>query len=678
MKINRFAVSIIAFGMSVVAVTAQATDYYVDGVNGDDAADGLSPASAFKTLDKGFASAYSANIAAGTNGQGNSLGSSTVTMVAGAGPYTLPGARNVEGEIALVGGGGVADVESTGANAHLYVAGRYNNHATSPNNGALTLQGVDWLKTTSGALCVGYNTGYAGPIEGVLSILGGSFVYEQTADAHIGSYTANNSTDAPVEGQFSIGAGTAPVSLAFGNLNVGYRVQAVSTAVGLIDFRANAGGTMSVGTALRTGMNGKPSVGGILLGTNWTLNVGSGSGTVAIGQGGNSVVSTGRVSFAKGGAFNAALTDFAVGYGNGNSTGETHGELLGGEGTSVDVVTKTFRVGSSPGNGKASGIVDFTASDGGALSATASFSVGFRNSLGEVRLGENWDVQIGSPSAPVKQMDVGYGDGKSATGLVSVASGCFAAYATNLWMTYGKSPSASATIQTGASDFTLWAQNAYVGHDQDGRQVRGEIDASASTNASVVLGTLRMGYASSGSPSFFGRLALGRGAGTVESLYMGVGADPVEGLRCSRLVLSGFEMGVATRLEIRRSGQIQVGVAGKSAGPAIASTASLVFTDTRTTASGPGVDIVFSALPEGMRRASVLNHDAILWGFKWEGDRVADIGTLIADGKVAYDTSALDAATADATGVFHDAATDATYIGLYVRTAQDPLLVIVR
>ena len=111
MKINRFAASIVALGMSAVAITAHAADYHVDGVNGDDADDGLSTASAFKTLDKGFASAYSANIAAGTNGEGSCLGSSTVTMIAGAGPYTLPGARNVEGEIALVGGGGFADVE---------------------------------------------------------------------------------------------------------------------------------------------------------------------------------------------------------------------------------------------------------------------------------------------------------------------------------------------------------------------------------------------------------------------------------------------------------------------------------------------------------------------------------------------------------------------------------------
>ena len=159
---------------------------------------------------------------------------------------------------------------------------------------------------------------------------------------------------------------------------------------------------------------------------------------------------------------------------------------------------------------------------------------------------------------------------------------------------------------------------------------------------------------------------------------MGVGADPVEGLRSSRLELSGFELAVATRLEVRRSGRIQVEAVGKSAGPAIASTASLIFTDARTTASGPGVDIVFAPLPEGVRRATASSHDAILWGFKWAGDHVADIGTQIDDGKVAYDTSALDSATADATGVFYDAATDATYIGLYVRTAQDPLLVIVR
>jgi hypothetical protein len=294
-----------------------------------------------------------------------------------------------------------------------------------------------------------------------------------------------------------------------------------------------------------------------------------------------------------------------------------------------------------------------------------------------VRLGENWDVRIGSAAAPINQMIIGYGDGKCATGIVSVASGSFAAFATNLWMTYGKSPSASSSILAGASDFMLRAQTAYIGYDQDGRQVRAEIDASASGNASVDFGTLRLGY-NSNSPHQYGRLALGRGAGIAGTIYMGVPADPIESSRAARLELNGFELVVTNRVEIRRSGQVRITVNGKSAGPSIASSASLIFTDARTTASGPGIDIVFNALPEGVRRASVSNHDAILWGFKWEGDRVADIGALIAGGKIAYDASGLDALTAAVTGVFHDPATNATYIGLYTRALHDPSLIIVK
>ena len=142
--------------------------------------------------------------------------------------------------------------------------------------------------------------------------------------------------------------------------------------------------------------------------------------------------------------------------------------------------------------------------------------------------------------------------------------------------------------------------------------------------------------------------------------------------------MNGFELAVTNALTLRRSGQVRVAVDGKSAGPAFAANASLVFTDTRTTASGPGIDIVFSALPAGVRRSLPAYHDSIVWGLKWEGDRVADIGALVAAGKVAYDASELDALDAAATGLFYDAATDATYIGLYTRTDHDPSLILVR
>lgn len=51
---------------------------------------------------------------------------------------------------------------------------------------------------------------------------------------------------------------------------------------------------------------------------------------------------------------------------------------------------------------------------------------------------------------------------------------------------------------------------------------------------------------------------------------------------------------------------------------------------------------------------------------------------LVPGGNIAYDASGLDALSAAATGVFHDPATGATYIGLYTRTLHDPSLIIVR
>jgi hypothetical protein len=788
-----------------VACAALAADWHVDGATGNDNNNGLSAASAFRSFGKGFSTAYGANIAAGTNAQGVCESEGVIHLQTGGGPltHTSTSALHAEGSLALVGEGGDAALALTGPS--LLVAARYNGHLNPPKNGSLLLQNVNLFKTGAGSLGVARNDGVLGDLDGVLTTSGGAFVFESAGGANIGTFSGNNSLAAEVEGRVIFGEGTAPVSLAASELNIGWRYTPLPSAVGLFDAAAVTGGSLAVAGTVRVGAGGKPAVGTLRLGTDWTVTAGSGiaSGLVGIGHGGNGVAATGTVSFAKGGSLTAATGTFGVGYGTGTSSGDADGALFGGEGTSAFIASSNFYCGFLPGLGRARGRMDFSASQGGSLAAanvfyvgynrgngevrlgtnwtvtagtgiasgvveigfagnggaatgTVSFAkegsltvatrvfgvgygdgnssgdidgallggegtsafiassnfycgasapngqgrgrmdfsasrggslaaenvfyAGYRNVCGEVRLGEDWTVRIGSENAPAAVLGIGYGDinYKCATGMVSMASGRFQAFAAKVGVGYGKNGNGFGQLNTGTAAFTLCATNVWVGYEQDGNPISGEVDAGASTNVAFFCdGTLTIG-GGSGSRSFYGRLALGKGAGQTGTITMGVTGDPVENVRAARLELNGFEMGVTNAITLRRSGKVVVTVDGKAAGIGLAPGAVLTFVDTRTVESGPAIDITFAALPEKTKPAVPAMADRLLWGFKWAGDHVADVNAHLAAGRMAYDVSALSEKAQAAAGVFYDGATDATYIGLYTRIVKDGTMVNVR
>ena len=358
------------------------------------------------------------------------------------------------------------------------------------------------------------------------------------------------------------------------------------------------------------------------------------------------------------------------------------------------VWTKTFNVGGL-GTTKGIGILDLSAVDNGMLKATRAANIGsFRGTCrGTVALGRGWTVAFGTAEAPLSTVNVGYNSyaDSVADGNYSMVGGSFGLFATNATIAAGweaRSPHYARMVFDGVTNLTVHVPGAFT-LSQHGRNYNEMIDMSGLFDAynctnivfnvgKIILGiTVNTGAGITGS----GHLRLGRGRGVVGDLAMGTqsATSKVRGV----LDLRGMELVVTTFLNCGVSGIVSNTVDGVSSGLALVDACA----NCPTNAYLSPMAVDFAADPEpsnsrervGASWAETAND--WYWGFKWEGNHVAEIEALMngSQPKLVVDASGLSAPFAARCGVHYSAADNATYLGVPLwRRPMDGFVIMIR
>ena len=299
---------------------------------------------------------------------------------------------------------------------------------------------------------------------------------------------------------------------------------------------------------------------------------------------------------------------------------------------------------------------------------------------GNILLGSNGTFQVS------RYLHIGYNAG-CATGIVTVAAGGKVSFemkstsSNNLRVGCNCSINAYGVLDlSNVTGPVTLAPGADIAVGYSGTTSYGILDAGNSADVSVRCNRMWIGNRSTSDA--YGRITLGRGEGTIsETLNIGKDAAVTSENR-GLLELNGMELSITGRVSLLRSGAVRVTVDGKSAGLRLfdGTLSNKLNVDAQSlVAADSGIGITFVSPPPGKKVLDSANGaDSICWGFKWEGNHVADIETLQASGRLAWDTSALDTQAAAATRLFHDTDDDATYIGFYMRdhTPQGTMFII--
>ena len=327
------------------------------------------------------------------------------------------------------------------------------------------------------------------------------------------------------------------------------------------------------------------------------------------------------------------------------------------------------------------GSLNLQNSGGGTLKAL-SLNVGHtgafntKNAEGHINIGSNWTVRIGTSGLRDGLLLLGE-RAAAATGTVTMAEGgTFEANLNQLYVGKECLVAGEGVLDLSALKGAVEIRTTYTVIASGGSgPAYGVVDAGNSTSVVFsVVNSLDIGYGNGGARTgdAYGKLALGRGTGLAAASVRLGNRNTLTETNLGLLQLNGMELSVSNSIVLSRSGAVRSVVDGKSSGlNLLSNSSSAVSYDgsvVTTVANGGGIGITFVSPPPGKRTAaSPAAADSICWGFKWAGNHAADVNTLITAAKLAYETSTLDAVTAAATGVFYDAATDATYIGFYTR-----------
>jgi hypothetical protein len=417
----------------------------------------------------------------------------------------------------------------------------------------------------------------------------------------------------------------------------------------------------------------------ILLGEHWTVAFGTPERPVAFSMAYPTGASSNKSALwdQTSGSFAAHFSTFSLGYGTVNSPTKTaSGVMRFGAGTAIDIAASNLYVAC--GNElTVTGRLDAAATENGKLTVASSFQLGCQQNgqyrCGELLLGTNWTVRIGAEDAPAYECWFSvpsFGKGICLyESRFTMEGGSFEAYCTNIVV----AGTAMNTQYASTSEVRLSRlTNAVVRADtllvgEVSRQTStscsssGVLDMGDASNIRLDVGTIHVGYtAYTNSSSFSGNsvVRLGSGKGTVGDCVVGNGSrsnSPVYGL----LELNGMRLAITNGLILGAHGTVTNNVSDAPSGFDISAGVTPIL-------SGKMV-INFTQVPEEKLLATVANADGVCWGLAWTGDHAGEINALIAANRIVVDTSALAADAAAATGVFYDAATDATYIGFYTR-----------
>jgi len=241
---------------------------------------------------------------------------------------------------------------------------------------------------------------------------------------------------------------------------------------------------------------------------------------------------------------------------------------------------------------------------------------------------------------------------------------------------------ASGALTLGASSRLVVSSGAVFDVGRNDANNSGAAGGGALTAAGgaleAKLDQLNVGYnaaaggAATGTVDFTGLSSL---ALTSATIRVGVGANAAGLLLCSGTVVR-----VTESLAIGSGGTVTNRITSPYSGFFITNSlaAGLSIDSGATIASGHGLDIVFLTRPSGMTTATVATAEGIYYGFKWAGDHTNDIKALLGSDEIngtlngdvlRWDDSALPAPFSGAVQILYDAATDATYIGCYIRSS---------
>jgi hypothetical protein len=417
----------------------------------------------------------------------------------------------------------------------------------------------------------------------------------------------------------------------------------------------------------------------ILLGEHWTVAFGTPEKPVAFSMAHPTGASQNKSAFwdQPSGSFAAHFSAFRLGYGQVNSPASiASGIMRFGAGTAVDIAASNLYVACGT-ELTATGRLDAAATENGRLTVAASFQLGCQANgqwrRGELLLGTNWTVCIGSESAPAYECWFSVPNSAKSLCLYesrfTMEGGSFEAYCTNIVVAGttrdSQYASASEIRLSRLTNAVIRADTLLVGEvsrkTSSSCSASGILDMGDASNIRLDVGTLHVGYtAYTNSYSFSGDsiVRLGSGEGSVGDCVVGNGTRsncPVYGL----LELNGMRLAVTNGLTLGAHGTVTNNVSGAPSGFDISAGVTPIL-------SGRMV-INFTRAPEEKFLATPANADGVCWGLAWAGDHAAEVSALIAAGCIAVDTSALASDAAAATGVLYDAATDATYIGFYTR-----------
>ncbi len=346
---------------------------------------------------------------------------------------------------------------------------------------------------------------------------------------------------------------------------------------------------------------------------------------------------------------------------------------------------------------------------------------------GVVRMGDGWDISIGTAVSPT-QFRIGRGgNGQLIAGTGGTFTGYFDSFSfaedgdatvdfsgiDNGSMTisggglFGSGSGSVATLKLG-EDWTIEVSGGTFGFGFQGAQAVVEASnltltgslsrfyvgtglsggGSIGGEATVALGGLGSGltmdqlWVARNGTDALGTLTVPAGNFTVTG-SAGIGTAPsgsgVMNLNGTTMPLTAA---ATTSLFIGANGRMNVNVGDLSCGPEVARDSRYGVSIGSTTTGGGGLMITFTENPtdpegKGFELGSVLDYDDIFYGFKWAGGRTdtvnsRELGYLVNNDYVAWDDSALTGVFAGAVDMFYDVDSDATYIGFYVSQVPEP------
>lgn len=423
----------------------------------------------------------------------------------------------------------------------------------------------------------------------------------------------------------------------------------------------------------------------VLLGEDWTVSFGTEGKPVffrvaySIADQHNKVATWEQ----KSGSFTAHFADFCLGYAAVNAPARVEaGVMHFGAGTDIDITTSNMYFAC--GNDSAStGRLDAASTENGKLTVLSKLQLANQSNgsirFGEILLGTNWSVRIGSQEAPAAEcgFSVPTGDKASTSyqSLFHMEGGRFEAYCTNFIVAglpvTNKSTRYNCTAQVSLLKLTnavIRASTLVVGEVArnwgSGCTAYGTLDLGDATNVCLDIGVLRIGCTTYTNYTGFAGSSVyrtGSGEGTVGTLTIGNGyrSDHAFGL----FELNGMRLAVTNGLTLGKNGTLTNNVCGVSSGLALSG-------EEPPTIAGKMM-INFARNPDGWGSATESTADSIRWGFKWAGNHVDEVNALVSAGKINWDVSALEVKAASATGVFYDTSTKATYVGYYMRKTVD-------